>query len=126
MTDSSEDAPKLGPRPSQHIPKPQGTPLPKKILQRIFGTSQAFRSFDEIRPTVTGLTVPLKVREYASHPLTHKPQLYALGWSKSEPVPLPLSPVPTATTEDMSAWSKKTGSWLCCSSPVPSTWTPSW
>ncbi|XP_036117472.1 tetratricopeptide repeat protein 16 [Molossus molossus] len=64
MTDSSEDAPKLGPRPSQHIPKPQGTPLPKKILQRIFGTSQAFRSFDEIRPTVTGLTVPLKVREY--------------------------------------------------------------
>ncbi|ELK26597.1 Tetratricopeptide repeat protein 16 [Myotis davidii] len=36
----------------------------EETIQRIFGTSQAFRSFDEIRPTLSEITVPLKVREY--------------------------------------------------------------
>nr|KAF6283189.1 tetratricopeptide repeat domain 16 [Pipistrellus kuhlii] len=45
-------------------PKPLANPLPKETIHRIFGSSQAFRSFDEIKPTLSGLTVPLKVREY--------------------------------------------------------------
>ncbi|KAB0406891.1 hypothetical protein E2I00_002020 [Balaenoptera physalus] len=50
--------------PSQHIPKPWVIPVPKGTLQRIFGTSQVFRNFDDIKPKAAGLTVPLKVREY--------------------------------------------------------------
>ncbi|XP_030617507.1 LOW QUALITY PROTEIN: tetratricopeptide repeat protein 16 [Delphinapterus leucas] len=50
--------------PSQHIPKPWVIPVPKGTLQRIFGTSQVFRNFDDIKPKPAGLTVPLKVREY--------------------------------------------------------------
>ena len=49
--------------PSQHIPKPWVIPVPKGTLQRIFGTSQVFRNFDDIKPKAAGLTVPLKVRE---------------------------------------------------------------
>ncbi|XP_054582693.1 tetratricopeptide repeat protein 16 isoform X1 [Eptesicus fuscus] len=55
MADSKEEFPE---------PKPWVNPLPRETIHRIFGTSQAFRSFDEIRPTLSGLTVPLKVREY--------------------------------------------------------------
>ncbi|CAK6433596.1 unnamed protein product [Pipistrellus nathusii] len=55
MTDSEEEFPE---------PKPLANPLPKETIHRIFGTSQAFRGFDEIKPTLSGLTVPLKVREY--------------------------------------------------------------
>ncbi|XP_005881518.1 PREDICTED: tetratricopeptide repeat protein 16 [Myotis brandtii] len=55
MTDSKQDSPE---------PKPWATPLPRETINRIFGTSQAFRSFDEIKPTVSEITVPLKVREY--------------------------------------------------------------
>ncbi|XP_045701867.1 tetratricopeptide repeat protein 16 [Phyllostomus hastatus] len=50
--------------PSQHVQKSQGTPLPQEVLQRIFGTCQVFQSFEERKTTVTGITVPLKVREY--------------------------------------------------------------
>ncbi|XP_058380664.1 tetratricopeptide repeat protein 16 [Diceros bicornis minor] len=64
MTDSSEDALELDQASSQHIPKPWVFPVPKGILQRIFGTSQVFQNFDDIKPKVTGLTVPLKVREH--------------------------------------------------------------
>uniref|UniRef100_A0A8C9C1Y7 Tetratricopeptide repeat domain 16 n=1 Tax=Phocoena sinus TaxID=42100 RepID=A0A8C9C1Y7_PHOSS len=44
--------------------KPWVIPVPKGTLQRIFGTSQVFRNFDDIKPKPAGLTVPLKVREY--------------------------------------------------------------
>ncbi|XP_053523619.1 tetratricopeptide repeat protein 16 [Artibeus jamaicensis] len=50
--------------PSQPIRKSTGTPLPQEVLQRIFGTCQVFRGFDEIKTTAAGITVPLKVREY--------------------------------------------------------------
>ncbi|XP_016066562.1 PREDICTED: tetratricopeptide repeat protein 16 [Miniopterus natalensis] len=64
MADPREGTRQLPQAPSQHIPKPRGTPLPKETIRRIFGTSQAFQSFEETRPTIAGLTVPLKVREY--------------------------------------------------------------
>nr|XP_031533072.1 tetratricopeptide repeat protein 16 [Vicugna pacos] len=50
--------------PSQHIPKPWVIPVLKGTLQRIFGTSQVFQNFDDIKPKSTGLTVHLKVKEY--------------------------------------------------------------
>ncbi|XP_032980050.1 tetratricopeptide repeat protein 16 isoform X1 [Rhinolophus ferrumequinum] len=58
------DALGLDQDPSQHIPKPWVFPVPKETVQRIFGTSKVFQSFGDIRPTTTGITVPLKVREY--------------------------------------------------------------
>ncbi|KAB0381017.1 hypothetical protein FD755_008801 [Muntiacus reevesi] len=64
MTDSGEDGLEHDKAPSQHIPKPWVIPMPKGTLQRIFGTSQIFQNFDDIKPKATGLTVPLKVREY--------------------------------------------------------------
>ncbi|XP_061056941.1 tetratricopeptide repeat protein 16 [Eubalaena glacialis] len=64
MTESRENALGLDQAPSQHIPKPWVIPVPKGTLQRIFGTSQVFRNFDDIKPKAAGLTVPLKVREY--------------------------------------------------------------
>ncbi|KAM8804004.1 tetratricopeptide repeat protein 16 [Rhynchonycteris naso] len=64
MTDSRKDALGLGQALTQHSLEPRVTPFTKGILQRIFGTSQAFRSFDDKRPTGAGLTVPLKVRDY--------------------------------------------------------------
>ncbi|XP_034784999.2 tetratricopeptide repeat protein 16 isoform X2 [Pan paniscus] len=66
MTDSDEDALKVDQGPSQDIPKPWVIPVPKGILQHIFGTSQVFQSICDVKPKVTGLTVPLKVREYYS------------------------------------------------------------
>ncbi|XP_019492213.1 PREDICTED: cilia- and flagella-associated protein 157 [Hipposideros armiger] len=60
----SEDGLRLDQVPSQHIPKPWTTPVLKDTLQRIFGTSQVFQSFGDTRPTTTGLTVSLKVKEY--------------------------------------------------------------
>ncbi|XP_073872548.1 tetratricopeptide repeat protein 16 isoform X2 [Macaca fascicularis] len=66
MTDSDEDALKVDQGPSQDIPKPWVIPAPKGILQHIFGTSQVFQSICDVKPKVTGLTVPLKVREYYS------------------------------------------------------------
>ncbi|XP_043421859.1 tetratricopeptide repeat protein 16 isoform X2 [Prionailurus bengalensis] len=41
-----------------------GESSPKGTLQRIFGTSQVFQNIDDVKPKATGLTVPLKVREY--------------------------------------------------------------
>ncbi|XP_027822219.2 tetratricopeptide repeat protein 16 isoform X1 [Ovis aries] len=64
MTDSGEDGLERDKAPSQHIPKPWVIPVPKGTLQRIFGTSQIFQNFDDVKPKATGLTVPLKVREY--------------------------------------------------------------
>uniref|UniRef100_A0A8C0CID8 Tetratricopeptide repeat domain 16 n=1 Tax=Balaenoptera musculus TaxID=9771 RepID=A0A8C0CID8_BALMU len=64
MTESRENDLGLDQAPSQHIPKPWVIPVPKGTLQRIFGTSQVFRNFDDIKPKAAGLTVPLKVREY--------------------------------------------------------------
>ncbi|KAM7238428.1 hypothetical protein CapIbe_009948 [Capra ibex] len=64
MTDSGEDGLEHDKTPSQHIPKPWVIPVPKGTLQRIFGTSQIFQNFDDVKPKATGLTVPLKVREY--------------------------------------------------------------
>ncbi|KAL2782090.1 tetratricopeptide repeat protein 16 isoform 2, partial [Daubentonia madagascariensis] len=58
------DALKVDQSPSQTIPKPWVIPVPKGTLQRIFGTSQVFQSFYDVKPKATGLTVPLKVREY--------------------------------------------------------------
>ncbi|XP_017404558.1 tetratricopeptide repeat protein 16 isoform X2 [Cebus imitator] len=66
MTDSDKDALKVDQAPSQDIPKPWVIPAPKGVLQRIFGTSQVFQSICEVKPQVTGSTVPLKVREYYS------------------------------------------------------------
>ncbi|XP_003940651.1 tetratricopeptide repeat protein 16 isoform X2 [Saimiri boliviensis] len=66
MTDSDQDALKVDQAPSQDIPKPWVIPAPKGVLQRIFGTSQVFQSICEVKPKVTGSTVPLKVREYYS------------------------------------------------------------
>ncbi|XP_009455613.1 tetratricopeptide repeat protein 16 isoform X1 [Pan troglodytes] len=60
------DALKVDQGPSQDIPKPWVIPVPKGILQHIFGTSQVFQSICDVKPKVTGLTVPLKVREYYS------------------------------------------------------------
>ncbi|KAM6182140.1 tetratricopeptide repeat protein 16 [Erethizon dorsatum] len=64
MTDSPEDDLELGQTSSHTIPKPWVIPVPKGTLQCIFGTSQVFQDIDYIKPKVTGLTVPLKVREY--------------------------------------------------------------
>uniref|UniRef100_G1MEG1 Tetratricopeptide repeat domain 16 n=1 Tax=Ailuropoda melanoleuca TaxID=9646 RepID=G1MEG1_AILME len=64
MTNSREDALGLDPAPSQPIPKPWVFPVPKGTLHRIFGSSQVFQNLDDVKPKVTGLTVPLKVREY--------------------------------------------------------------
>ncbi|XP_027963450.1 tetratricopeptide repeat protein 16 isoform X2 [Eumetopias jubatus] len=64
MTNSREDALELDPAPSKAIPKPWVFPVPKGTLQRIFGSSQVFQNLDDVKPKVTGLTVPLKVREY--------------------------------------------------------------
>ncbi|XP_066112228.1 tetratricopeptide repeat protein 16 [Saccopteryx bilineata] len=64
MTDSRKDALGLGQALTQPSLEPRVTPFTKEILQRIFGTSQAFRSFDDKRPTGAGSTVPLKVRDY--------------------------------------------------------------
>ncbi|XP_011516587.1 tetratricopeptide repeat protein 16 isoform X3 [Homo sapiens] len=66
MTDSDEDALKVDQGPSRDIPKPWVIPAPKGILQHIFGTSHVFQSICDVKPKVTGLTVPLKVREYYS------------------------------------------------------------
>ncbi|XP_072634111.1 tetratricopeptide repeat protein 16 isoform X5 [Canis lupus baileyi] len=52
------------PSPSQHIPKPWVFPVPKGNIERIFGSSRVFQNFDDVKPKVTGLTVPLKVRQY--------------------------------------------------------------
>uniref|UniRef100_A0A452SFK1 Tetratricopeptide repeat domain 16 n=1 Tax=Ursus americanus TaxID=9643 RepID=A0A452SFK1_URSAM len=48
------------PHPSCKTPEE----IPKGTLQRIFGSSQVFQNLDDVKPKVTGLTVPLKVREY--------------------------------------------------------------
>ncbi|XP_062938298.1 tetratricopeptide repeat protein 16 isoform X2 [Cynocephalus volans] len=64
MTDAGEEALELDQSPSQDIRKPWVIPVPKETLQRIFGTSQVFQGFSDIKPKVTELTVPLKVREY--------------------------------------------------------------
>ncbi|KAB1280357.1 Tetratricopeptide repeat protein 16 [Camelus dromedarius] len=71
MTDSRElavtwfqDVLWLDQAPSQHIPKPWVIPVLKGTLQRIFGTSQVFQNFDDIKSKSTGLTVHLKVKEY--------------------------------------------------------------
>ncbi|XP_049566708.1 tetratricopeptide repeat protein 16 isoform X1 [Orcinus orca] len=64
MTESRENALGLDQAPSQHIPKPWVIPVPKGTLQHIFGTSQVFQNFDDIKPKAAALTVPLKVREY--------------------------------------------------------------
>uniref|UniRef100_A0A8D0YC18 Tetratricopeptide repeat domain 16 n=1 Tax=Sus scrofa TaxID=9823 RepID=A0A8D0YC18_PIG len=64
MTDSREDVLELDQAPSQPIPKPWVIPVPKGILQYIFGTSQVFRNFDDIKPKSTGLPVLLKIKEY--------------------------------------------------------------
>ncbi|XP_055255051.1 tetratricopeptide repeat protein 16 [Moschus berezovskii] len=64
MTDSGEDGLEHDKAPSQHIPKPWVIPVPKGTLQRIFGTTQIFQNFDDIKPMATESTVPLKVREY--------------------------------------------------------------
>uniref|UniRef100_A0A8P0P2D5 Tetratricopeptide repeat domain 16 n=1 Tax=Canis lupus familiaris TaxID=9615 RepID=A0A8P0P2D5_CANLF len=39
-------------------------PVPKGNIERIFGSSRVFQNFDDVKPKVTGLTVPLKVRQY--------------------------------------------------------------
>ncbi|XP_048970402.1 tetratricopeptide repeat protein 16 isoform X3 [Canis lupus dingo] len=59
-----DDALELDPSPSQHIPKPWVFPVPKGNIERIFGSSRVFQNFDDVKPKVTGLTVPLKVRQY--------------------------------------------------------------
>ncbi|XP_022356066.1 tetratricopeptide repeat protein 16 [Enhydra lutris kenyoni] len=64
MTNSAEDALELDPAPSKPISKPWVFPVPKGALQRIFGSSQVFQNLDVVKPKITGLTVPLKVREY--------------------------------------------------------------
>ncbi|XP_045879289.1 tetratricopeptide repeat protein 16 [Meles meles] len=64
MTNSAEDALELDPAPSKPISKPWVFPVPKGTLQRIFGSSQVFQNLDVVKPKITGLTVPLKVREY--------------------------------------------------------------
>uniref|UniRef100_A0A8C6EFY5 Tetratricopeptide repeat domain 16 n=1 Tax=Moschus moschiferus TaxID=68415 RepID=A0A8C6EFY5_MOSMO len=64
MTDSGEDGLEHDKAPSQHIPKPWVIPVPKGTLRRIFGTTQIFQNFDDIKPMATESTVPLKVREY--------------------------------------------------------------
>ncbi|XP_058528832.1 tetratricopeptide repeat protein 16 [Ochotona princeps] len=46
------------------VQKPWVIPVPKGNLQRIFGTSQVFHVYDAPKSKVTGLTVPLKLREY--------------------------------------------------------------
>ncbi|XP_077706869.1 tetratricopeptide repeat protein 16 isoform X5 [Canis aureus] len=59
-----DDALELDPSLSQHIPKPWVFPVPKGNIERIFGSSRVFQNFDDVKPKVTGLTVPLKVRQY--------------------------------------------------------------
>ncbi|XP_010611905.1 tetratricopeptide repeat protein 16 isoform X3 [Fukomys damarensis] len=54
----------LGQTSSYSTPKPWVIPVPRGTLHSIFGTSQVFRGIDDVKPKVTGLTVPLKVREY--------------------------------------------------------------
>uniref|UniRef100_H0VDR9 Tetratricopeptide repeat domain 16 n=1 Tax=Cavia porcellus TaxID=10141 RepID=H0VDR9_CAVPO len=49
---------------SYNIPKPRVIPVPRGTLQHIFGTSQVFQAIDDVKPKVSGLMVPLKVREY--------------------------------------------------------------
>ncbi|XP_020924977.1 tetratricopeptide repeat protein 16 isoform X1 [Sus scrofa] len=61
---SNQDVLELDQAPSQPIPKPWVIPVPKGILQYIFGTSQVFRNFDDIKPKSTGLPVLLKIKEY--------------------------------------------------------------
>ncbi|XP_021574941.1 tetratricopeptide repeat protein 16-like, partial [Carlito syrichta] len=58
------DALEVDQAPSQDIPRPLVIPAPKGTLQRIFGTCQVFQRLHDIKPKVTGLTVPLKVMEY--------------------------------------------------------------
>ncbi|XP_037348513.1 tetratricopeptide repeat protein 16 [Talpa occidentalis] len=64
MTDSGEDSLELEQAPSHHIKKPWVIPAPERNLECIFGTSKLFQNLDTIKPKITGLTVPLKVREY--------------------------------------------------------------
>ncbi|XP_036892606.1 tetratricopeptide repeat protein 16 [Sturnira hondurensis] len=64
MTDSRKDPLWPEQAPSRPIQKLKGTSLPQEVLQRIFGTCQVFRGFDEIKTRTAGLTVPLKVKEY--------------------------------------------------------------
>lgn len=58
-----QDVLELDQAPSQPIPKPWVIPVPKGTLQYIFGTSQVFRNFDDIKPKSTGLPVLLKIKE---------------------------------------------------------------
>ncbi|KAM6169979.1 tetratricopeptide repeat protein 16-like [Rhynchocyon petersi] len=54
----------LDKEPLQSIFKPPVIPVPKDSLKRIFGTSRVFQVFEDSKPKLKGLTVPLKVREY--------------------------------------------------------------
>uniref|UniRef100_A0A8C5NXA5 Tetratricopeptide repeat domain 16 n=1 Tax=Jaculus jaculus TaxID=51337 RepID=A0A8C5NXA5_JACJA len=49
---------------SHKIKKPWVIPAPIGTLQRIFGTSQVFYNFEDMKPTVTLTTVPLRIKEY--------------------------------------------------------------
>ncbi|XP_040591556.1 tetratricopeptide repeat protein 16 isoform X2 [Mesocricetus auratus] len=49
---------------SKKIPRLQVPEAREKTLQRIFGTSQVFYSITDVKPRMTGSTVPVKVREY--------------------------------------------------------------
>ncbi|XP_023557443.1 tetratricopeptide repeat protein 16 [Octodon degus] len=60
----SRDDLEFGQNSQSNIPKPRVIPVPKGIVQCIFGTSQVFQGIDDVKPKVTGFTVPLKVREY--------------------------------------------------------------
>uniref|UniRef100_E0CXL5 Tetratricopeptide repeat domain 16 n=1 Tax=Mus musculus TaxID=10090 RepID=E0CXL5_MOUSE len=107
---------------SQKTPKLKVPEAPEKILRRIFGTSHVFYVMtDPTKRRMIGSTVPAKVREYPEK---------VLGWSqintRSTACPVLSCPVLTAITKAISASYKRTGRCLCCSSPVPSTWTPNW
>ncbi|XP_047624423.1 tetratricopeptide repeat protein 16 isoform X3 [Phacochoerus africanus] len=82
---SNQDALDLDQAPSQPIPKPWVIPVPKGTLQYIFGTSQVFRNFDDIKPKSTGLPVLLKIKEYHSQ----RPQ-HTAPKSRPAPAPVPL------------------------------------
>ncbi|KAG8512793.1 Tetratricopeptide repeat protein 16, partial [Galemys pyrenaicus] len=58
------DSLELDQTPSHHIKKPWVIPAPERNPECIFGTSKVFQNFDDIKPKATGLTVPVKVREY--------------------------------------------------------------
>lgn len=64
MTDNREDGAGADQTSTVYIPKPWVIPAPKKNLNRIFGSSQVFTNMDDKKAKETGLTVPLKLREY--------------------------------------------------------------